>query len=58
MATICYFTSNNQPKTRGRDRGGWDRLRNRARTLGGRDGNNKPLVEGNNDDDDDDDEYV
>ncbi len=29
--------------------GGWDRPRNRARTLGERDGNNKPLAEGNED---------
>ncbi len=50
--------------------GGWDRPRDRARTLGECDGNNKPLAEGddNNDgkygkdgdipDDDDDDEYA
>ncbi len=48
--------------------GGWDRLCNRARTLGERDGNNKPLAEGDEDDDDkygkdgnipnDDDEYA
>ncbi len=31
--------------------GGWDRPRDRARTLGERDGNNKPLAEGNKDDD-------
>ncbi len=34
--------------------GGWDRPGNRARTLGERDGNDKPLAEGN---DDDNDEY-
>ncbi len=34
--------------------GGWDRPRDRARTLGERDGNNEPLAKG---DDDDDDEY-
>jgi hypothetical protein len=34
--------------------GGWDRPRDRARTLGERDGNNEPLAEGN---DVDDDEY-
>ncbi len=33
---------------------GWDRPRDRARTLRERDGNDKPLAEG---DDDDDDEY-
>ncbi len=48
--------------------GGWDRPRDRARTLGERDGNDKPLAEGNIDDDgkyhkdsdipDDDDEYA
>ncbi len=48
--------------------GGWDRLRDRARTLGECDGNDKPLAEGNEDDDnkygkdgdipDDDDEYA
>ncbi len=31
--------------------GGWDRLRDRARTLSERDGKNKPLVQGNNNDD-------
>jgi hypothetical protein len=29
--------------------GGWDRPRNRARTLGEHDGNDKPLAEGNKD---------
>ncbi len=47
--------------------GGWDRPRDRARTLGERDGNDKPLAEGDEDDDeygedgdipDDDDEYA
>ncbi len=48
--------------------GGWDRPRNRARTLGERDDNNEPLAEGNKDNDnkyskggnfsDDDDEYA
>ncbi len=32
--------------------GGWDRPRNRTRTLGERDGNNKPLAEGDGDNDD------
>jgi hypothetical protein len=32
--------------------GGWDRLRDCARTLGERDGNNMPLAEGDKDDDD------
>ncbi len=32
--------------------GVWDRPRDRARTLGERDGNNKPLAEGNEDDND------
>ncbi len=32
--------------------GGWDRPRNRARTLGECDGNDKPLAEGNKDDKD------
>ncbi len=32
--------------------GGWDRPRDRARTLGERDGPNEPLAEGNNDNDD------
>jgi hypothetical protein len=49
-------------------KGGWDRPRDRARTLGERDGNDKPLAEGNEEDDDeygkdsnipdDDDEYA
>ncbi len=34
--------------------GGWDRLRDRARTLGECDGNEEPFAEG---DDDDDNEY-
>ncbi len=34
--------------------GGWDRPRDRVRTLGERDGNDEPLAEG---DDDDEDEY-
>ncbi len=48
--------------------GGWDRPRDRARILGKRDGNDKPLAEGDNNDDeeygedwdilDDDDEYA
>ncbi len=48
--------------------GGWDRPRDRTRTLGEHDGNNKPLAEGNEDDNneygkdadipDDDDEYA
>ncbi len=54
MATVRYFTPNNQPKIRGRDGGGWDRPHNCARTFGERDGNNKPLAESN---DDDNDEY-
>jgi hypothetical protein len=32
--------------------GGWDRPRDRARTLGERDGNDKPLAEGDEDDND------
>jgi hypothetical protein len=32
--------------------GGWDRPRNRARTLGERDGNDEPLAEGDKEDDD------
>ncbi len=32
--------------------GGWDRLRDRVRTFGERDGNNEPLAEGDEDDDD------
>ncbi len=48
--------------------GGWDRPRDRARTLGERDGNNKPLTENDEEDDNeygkdgdipsDDDEYT
>ncbi len=48
MAAVRYFTRNNQPKTRGRDGGGWHRLHDRARTFGEHDGND----EGNNVDDD------
>ncbi len=32
--------------------GGWDRMRNHARTLGERDGNDEPFAEGDKDDDD------
>ena len=49
-------------------KGGWDRPRDRVRTLGECDGNDKPLAEGNNDDNheygkdgnipDDDDKYA
>jgi hypothetical protein len=35
---------------------GWDRLRDRVRTLRERDGNDEPLSEGDNDDDDEYDE--
>ncbi len=62
------MSRNNQPKTRGRDGGGWDRPRDRARTLGERDGNGESLAEGDVDEDnkygedgnipDNDDEYV
>ncbi len=48
MATVRYFTRNNQPKTRGRDGGGWHRPHDRARMFGERDGND----EGDEDDDD------
>ncbi len=48
MAASRYFTRNNQPKTRGRDRGGWHRPHDRARTFGERDGSD----EGDEDDDD------
>ncbi len=48
MAAVRYFTCNNQPKTRGRDGGGWHRPHNRARTFGEPDGND----EGDKDDDD------
>ncbi len=47
MAAVRYFTRNNQPKTRGRDKGGWHRPHDRARTFGERDGND----EGDEDDD-------
>jgi hypothetical protein len=47
MAAVQYFTRNNQPKTRGRDGGGWHRPHDRARMFGVHDGNN----EGKEDDD-------
>ncbi len=63
---ILHATTNQ--KQVGMTKGGWDRLRNYARTFWERDGNNEPLAEGNNDDDDeydedgnipnDDDEYA
>ncbi len=49
---FCHATTNQ--KHAGVTEGGWDRPRDRARTLGERDGNDKPLAEG---DDNDDDEY-
>ncbi len=47
MATVQNFTCNNQPKHAGMMKGGWDRPCNRARALRERDGNGKPLDEGN-----------
>jgi hypothetical protein len=49
---ILHATTNQ--KQAGVMEGGWDRLRDLARTLRERDGNDEPLAEG---DDDDDDEY-
>jgi hypothetical protein len=54
MAAVRYFTRNNQPKTSRRDGGGWDRPRDRARTLREHDGNDKPLAEGDGNDDNND----
>ncbi len=45
---ILHITTNQ--KHMGMTEGGWDRPRNHARMLGERDGNDKPLAEGNNDD--------
>ncbi len=42
------FATTNQ-KHVGVTEGGWDRLRDRARTLGERDGNGKPLAKGDDD---------
>jgi hypothetical protein len=50
---ILHTTTNQ--KHAGVMEGGWDRPRDRARTLGERDGNDEPLAVGDNDDDDDDD---
>ena len=47
---ILHTTTNQ--KHAGVTEGGWDRPHSRARTLGERDGNNKPLAEGDEDDDD------
>ncbi len=47
---ILHATTNQ--KHAGLTEGGWDRPRDRARTLGECDGNDKPLAEGNNDDND------
>jgi hypothetical protein len=41
MAAIRYFTCNNQPKTCGRDGGGWHRPHDCARTFGEHNGNDK-----------------
>ncbi len=46
---ILHATTNQ--KHVGMMEGGWDRPRDNARTLGERDGNSKPLDEGDNDDD-------
>jgi hypothetical protein len=48
---FCHATTNQ--KHAGVTEGGWDMPRDRARTLGERDGNNNPLGEGNNDDNND-----
>ena len=63
---ILHVTTNE--KHAGMTEGGWDRPRDRARTLGEHDGNDEPLAEGDDNDDDkygkdgnipdDDDEYV
>ncbi len=47
---ILHATTNQKPT--GVTEGRWDRPRDRARTLGERDGNNKPLAEGDNINDD------
>jgi hypothetical protein len=47
---ILHATTNQ--KQAGVMEGGWDRPRDRARTLRERDGNNEPLSEGNDDNDD------
>jgi hypothetical protein len=47
---FCHVTTNQ--KHAGVTEGGWDRPRNCARTLGERDGNDKPLAEGDNNDND------
>ena len=47
---IFHATTNQ--KQAGMMEGGWDRPRNRARTLRECDGNNKPLADGNDDDND------
>jgi hypothetical protein len=49
---FCPATTNQ--KHAGMTEGGWDRPRDRVRTLGERDGNDEPLAEG---DEDKDDEY-
>ncbi len=57
MATVQYFTGNNQPKKQaGMTKGGWDRLHDRPRTLREHDGNDEPRAEGNDNDDDEYDE--
>ena len=48
MATVQYFTRNNQPKTCRRDGGGWHRPHDHARTFGERDGNDKGDKDDNN----------
>jgi hypothetical protein len=63
---ILHATTNQ--KYTGMTEEGWDRLHDRARTLGEPDGNDKPLAEGNDDNDnkydkdsnfpDDNDEYA
>jgi hypothetical protein len=47
---FCHATTNQ--KQTGVTEGGRDRARDRAKTLGERDGNDEPLAEGNEDDDD------
>jgi hypothetical protein len=63
---FCHATTNQ--KHAGMTEGEWDRSRNRARTLGERDGNDEPLAEGKEDNNnkyskdgdisDDDDKYA
>jgi hypothetical protein len=52
MTAVQHLHATTNQKHAGMMEGGWDRPRNHARTLGGRDGNDESLAEGNDNNND------